>query len=70
MKKKKKTDPNAAPTIQIFERSRFSREVGAAIAICPNATRILTRWGFDFERAGAVANEKVVSFESLSGSVN
>ena len=45
-------------TIQIFERSRFSREVGAGIHITPNGARILTRWGFDFERAGGVAMRK------------
>ncbi len=35
---------------QIFEKSEFSSEVGAAINVCPNAGRILSRWGFDFER--------------------
>jgi salicylate hydroxylase len=38
---------------QVFERSRFANEVGAAIHCCPNGTRVLRQFGFDFERANA-----------------
>ncbi|KAF7511713.1 hypothetical protein GJ744_003876 [Endocarpon pusillum] len=39
--------------VEVFERSRFANEVGAAIHCCPNATRVLRQYGFDFERANA-----------------
>lgn len=32
---------------------------GAAINCCPNATRVLEEWGFDFEAAQAVRVKKV-----------
>ncbi|KAH8803320.1 putative salicylate hydroxylase [Xylogone sp. PMI_703] len=35
--------------VEIFERSRFANEVGAAINMCPNASRLLRYWGFDFQ---------------------
>ncbi|KAL9114910.1 MAG: hypothetical protein Q9227_001153 [Pyrenula ochraceoflavens] len=35
----------------IFERSRFNNETGAAISASPNAARVLRYWGFDFEKA-------------------
>lgn len=34
-------------TIQIFEKSTFKNETGAAVSIPPNGGRILKRWGFD-----------------------
>ena len=40
---------------KIFERSKFSNEVGAAIHVCPNASRVLRYWGFDFEKANQVS---------------
>ncbi|RPB23406.1 FAD/NAD(P)-binding domain-containing protein [Terfezia boudieri ATCC MYA-4762] len=40
--------------VEIFERSKFKYELGAAINVCPNASRLLTEWGFDFKRARAV----------------
>ncbi|KAL1962936.1 hypothetical protein VTN77DRAFT_9032 [Rasamsonia byssochlamydoides] len=44
--------------VEIFERSHFKSEVGAAIHSSPNATRILKYWGFDFERAQALDLEQ------------
>ncbi|RDW68710.1 putative salicylate hydroxylase [Aspergillus mulundensis] len=41
--------------VQIFERSSLLSEVGAAINVCPNASQILSQWGFDFERSGMVS---------------
>ena len=40
--------------VKVLERSTLSREVGAAITIPPNASRILRAWGFDFTKARAV----------------
>ena len=45
--------------LQIYERSRFKNEVGAAIVISPNGTLVLNQWGFDFDKAGAVDNCQV-----------
>lgn len=42
-----------ANTRQVVERSSFLNEVGAAIHVPPNASKILLRWGFDTERAMA-----------------
>ena len=41
----------AGHTIRILERSHFSNEVGAAITIPPNATRVLQSWDLDFRAA-------------------
>lgn len=35
----------AEDAIQVFERSSFHNEAGAAIHLAPNATRVLTAWG-------------------------
>ena len=35
--------------VEIFEKSTFANEIGAAINICPNASRILKSWNFDFD---------------------
>ncbi|KAI3337002.1 FAD/NAD(P)-binding domain-containing protein [Xylariaceae sp. AK1471] len=42
--------------VQVYERSRFGNEIGAAISAPPNATAVLRRWGFDFAAAGVVPN--------------
>ncbi|EXJ56296.1 uncharacterized protein A1O5_12563 [Cladophialophora psammophila CBS 110553] len=41
-------------SISLYEKSRFRNETGAAIIIGPNGTRILSKWGFDFVKAGAL----------------
>ncbi len=46
-------------SVEMFERSQFTNEVGAAIVIGVNATRILREWGFDFEKAGALDYSQV-----------
>lgn len=38
-------------TVRILERSQFSNEVGAAITIPPNASRVLQSWNLDFAKA-------------------
>lgn len=45
--------------VEIFERSRFKHETGAAISVTPNATNILEHLGFDFEKAQPVPNEQL-----------
>ncbi|KAF5518840.1 6-hydroxynicotinate 3-monooxygenase [Colletotrichum aenigma] len=45
---------------QIFEKSQFSKEVGAAISAPPNSSRILDCFGFDFSRAKATPAESLV----------
>lgn len=45
--------------VTVYEKSKFANEIGAAIVLAPNATRILRRWGFDFKAAGAVVNNQV-----------
>ncbi|KXH29462.1 hypothetical protein CSAL01_01673 [Colletotrichum salicis] len=44
--------------VEIYERSQFKSEVGAAISTPPNSTRVLNYYGFDFERARATTAEK------------
>lgn len=44
---------------QVFERSRFANEIGAAIHLSPNANGVLKRLGVDAEQFGAVETEQV-----------
>ncbi|ETN41513.1 uncharacterized protein HMPREF1541_03449 [Cyphellophora europaea CBS 101466] len=44
----------AGHAVDIFERSRFNNETGAAIVIGPNGSRLLSNWGFDVEAAGGL----------------
>lgn len=37
--------------MEILEKSRFAKEIGAAIHITPNSTRILERYNFDARAA-------------------
>lgn len=43
---------------EVFERSSFKNEIGAAITVTPNATRCLDRWGFNFEKARPTENRQ------------
>ncbi|KAJ5131793.1 hypothetical protein N7448_005951 [Penicillium atrosanguineum] len=45
--------------VQVIEQSSFLNEVGAAIHVAPNATRILREWGCDFEKLQPVHCTKV-----------
>ena len=45
----------AGHDVEIFERSTFSHEVGAAITMTPNANLILDHWGFDAVKAAETA---------------
>ncbi|KAH7072043.1 hypothetical protein BKA63DRAFT_567972 [Paraphoma chrysanthemicola] len=44
----------AGHDVEIFERSSFHNEVGAAIHLAPNATRVLTAWGCDMKQMDPV----------------
>lgn len=44
----------AGHSVEIYEKSSFKREIGAAILLTPNGNRILRKWGFDFEKARPV----------------
>lgn len=43
--------------VEVFEKSRFKNEIGAAITVTPNATLVLDRWGFDMEKAAPTPNQ-------------
>ncbi|KAF4441170.1 3-hydroxybenzoate 6-hydroxylase 1 [Fusarium acutatum] len=44
----------AGHNVEVFEQSRFLNEIGAAIHIAPNATRVLKSWDIDFTELQAV----------------
>jgi salicylate hydroxylase len=44
---------------ELFERSSFTHEIGAAITVTPNATHCLAHWGFDFAKARPVLNQQI-----------
>lgn len=45
--------------VELFERSRFANEIGAAIHLSPNANGVLRRLGIQAEDFGAVEAEQV-----------
>lgn len=47
---------------QLFERSRFANEIGAAIHLSPNCNGVLQRLGIDATEFGAVESEMVRCF--------
>ncbi|PVH97117.1 putative salicylate hydroxylase [Periconia macrospinosa] len=49
----------AGHEVEIFERSAFATEVGAAVAVFPNGARVLSRLGFSFPNARPVAMESI-----------
>lgn len=51
----------AGHNIEVFEQSQFKQEVGAAIVITPNGTRVFKKWAFDFDHARAVEAKQVCS---------
>ncbi|KAH8690474.1 2-polyprenyl-6-methoxyphenol hydroxylase [Talaromyces proteolyticus] len=50
----------AGHQVKVFERSAFLREVGAAIHVCPNASRVLLDWGLKAEEARLVSVRRSV----------
>lgn len=41
----------AGHSVKIFEKSRFATEIGAAVALSPNGTRVLSALGFSWQSA-------------------
>ena len=56
---------NAGHDVQIFEKSSFTGEVGAALALTPNGSRVLSSFGFSFERARAI---RILQWDTMLGS--
>ncbi|KAF2187364.1 FAD/NAD(P)-binding domain-containing protein [Zopfia rhizophila CBS 207.26] len=44
----------AGHNVEVFEKSQFKMEIGAAIQLTPNGNRVLRRFGFDFDKARPV----------------
>ena len=53
--------------MEVFERSAFKNEIGAAITLTPNANVILERWGFDAGKAGEtdICNYRKLRWDNL-----
>ncbi|KAB8299319.1 hypothetical protein EYC80_001392 [Monilinia laxa] len=49
----------AGHEVLILDKSSLSHEVGAAIHVQPNASRIVAEWGFDFKRARLVTARSI-----------
>jgi salicylate hydroxylase len=47
----------AGHDVTVYERSALNNEVGAAIHVCPNASRGLLAWGFDPTKARFVTSK-------------
>ncbi|KAF5653271.1 hypothetical protein F25303_2443 [Fusarium sp. NRRL 25303] len=45
--------------VEVFERSNFKDEIGAAITITPNGMRVLRHFGFDSKAARGVQNKQM-----------
>ncbi|KAL3483676.1 hypothetical protein BJX62DRAFT_244664 [Aspergillus germanicus] len=54
----------AGHNVQVLEKSSFLNEVGAAIHVAPNATRILKAWGCDLDWLRLVHCEKLQIWNS------
>ncbi|KAI1326829.1 FAD/NAD(P)-binding domain-containing protein [Xylariaceae sp. FL0255] len=54
----------AGHEVEVYERSSFMNEVGAAIHVQPNASRVLKSWGCNLESMGPVPCESIDSFEA------
>ncbi|KAM0231395.1 hypothetical protein ACHAPO_008505 [Fusarium lateritium] len=54
----------AGQNVEVFEQSRFMNDIGAAIHIAPNASRILKSWGIDFQDLQAVFCNAIKLYDS------
>lgn len=54
----------AGHEVTVFEKSHFAAEVGAALLLSSNGTRVLDRLGFSFERA---RGRRIVAWDTLDG---
>ncbi|KAF5962979.1 salicylate hydroxylase [Fusarium bulbicola] len=57
---------DAGHDVEIYERSQFKNEVGAAIMAPPNSTRILAHYGVDMQRSEATAAENIIFYPDSS----
>ncbi|CZR40566.1 uncharacterized protein FPRO_05466 [Fusarium proliferatum ET1] len=57
---------DAGHDVEIYERSQFKNEVGAAIMAPPNSTRILDHYGVDMQRSQATAAENIIFYPDSS----
>ncbi|KAG8527846.1 uncharacterized protein KY384_006762 [Bacidia gigantensis] len=60
----------AGHNVEIFEQSAFANEVGAAIHVCPNASRILLKWGLDpvvkqFDETKSILTARADTYEPM-----
>ncbi|KAK8125687.1 uncharacterized protein PG998_001446 [Apiospora kogelbergensis] len=57
----------AGAHVEVYERSNFADEIGAAITITPNGSRILDSWGFNNDNAHVVesAGMRMVDADAL-----
>lgn len=60
----------AGHLVELFEKSRFSGEVGAALVLGCNGTKILSKWGFDFEKAGALDCDQMLRIKADTAEVD
>lgn len=56
----------AGHSVTILEKSKFAAEVGAALLLSPNGTRVLSRLGFDFGKARGCRVTNWDTFDGLS----
>ncbi|OAG06148.1 putative salicylate hydroxylase [Paraphaeosphaeria sporulosa] len=49
----------AGHEVEIFEKSAFTAEIGAALMVCPNGTRVLNKLGFSFSNARAIILKRI-----------
>jgi salicylate hydroxylase len=57
----------AGHDVELFERSEFKQEIGAAISLGPNANLILEKWGFSPDMAGGTPKRqlRMLQFDTL-----
>lgn len=48
----------AGHTVEIFEKSTFKNDIGAAITLTPNSMLVLDTWGFDEKKAGSTEKQQ------------
>lgn len=53
--------------MQLFEQSKFANEIGAAVGLGPNASRVMASYGYSEERLGGVPCQYVCIFPCPDG---
>ncbi|TVY82872.1 FAD-dependent monooxygenase OpS4, partial [Lachnellula suecica] len=52
--------------VEVFERSHFANEVGAAVSISPNGTKVLRELDFDFAKGGGVNQRYIHTYDAIT----